>query len=89
MKSALTIKFVNYSFRPTIRTVGLEQAQRQFSEAAREAVAAAKPLEVYANGIPANMPKHRDVGVPANPFAGDNGIHRCRESHLARTGRRY
>jgi hypothetical protein len=35
------------------------------------------------------MPKHRDVGVPANPFAGDNGIHRCRESHLARTGRRY
>ena len=84
----LTIEFVNHSFDPPIGP-NLVMRAHQFSEAARAAIADAKPLEIYANGIPADMPKHRDVGVPANPFAGDNGIHRCRESHLARTGRRY
>ncbi len=84
----LTIKFVDHSFRPTIGP-NLVMRARQFSEAARRAIADANPPEVYANGIPADMPMHRDVGVPANPFAGDNNIHRCRESHLARTGRRY
>jgi hypothetical protein len=88
MNTTLKIEFVDHSFNPPIGP-NLVMRARQFSEAARAAIADTKPLEVYANGIPANMPKHRDVGVPANPFAGNNSIHRCRTSDCARNGYRY